>query len=316
MTRINLDVRHRGQHLAKRAATFQAIRDGRIQVFAKRTETCRTTPEHPTDLTDEVEDKAKRRPGPRRRWPLALALAVAAPAQAQGTQEAALAKKLANPIASLISVPLQYNYDTYGGAERRRARQPPNIQPVIPFSLNDQWNLITRNIIPLVDQGAFPTDAMNTSGLGDITSSLFFSPKEPTASGMIWGGAGVPLPTATKDVLGAEKWGHRADGRGAEADRAVDGGHAGQPHLGLRRRQHARQCQRHLPCSPSCHYTTQTQTTFSANTESTYDWRNSQWTVPLNVGVAQMFKIGSQIMQAQVAAARYWADAPGDGPEG
>jgi len=143
-----------------------------------------------------------------------MAMLMAAPVRAQEVAAASevaraeLAKKLANPLASLISVPLQYNYDTYGGANNGARVNRLNIQPVIPFSLNDQWNLITRNIIPLVDQSAFPTDAMNASGLGDIISSLFFSPKEPTAGGLIWGvGPVFLLPTATKDVLGAEKWG-------------------------------------------------------------------------------------------------------------
>ena len=246
---------------------------------------------------------------------LALALAVAAPAQAQGTQEAALAKKLANPIASLISVPLQYNYDTYGGANDGARVNRLNIQPVIPFSLNDQWNLITRNISPLVDQSAFPTDAMNTSGLGDITSSLFFSPKEPTAGGLIWGvGPVFLLPTATQDLLGAEKWGIGPTGVALKQTGPWTLGMLAN-HIWGSGGDDTRDNVNATFLQPFVSYTTQTQTTFSANTESTYDWRNSQWTVPLNVGVAQMFKIGSQIMQAQVAA-RYWADAPGDGPEG
>jgi hypothetical protein len=241
---------------------------------------------------------------------------VAAPALAQAqSDEAALAKKLANPIASLISVPLQYNYDTYGGANDGARVNRMNIQTAIPFSLNDQWNLITRNIIPLVDQGAFPTDAMNTSGLGDITSSLFFSPKEPTASGMIWGvGPVFLLPTATKDVLGAEKWGIGPTGVALKQTGPWTVGRLAN-HIWGSGGDNTRDNVNATFLQPFVSYTTQTQTTFSANTESTYDWRNSQWTVPLNVGVAQMFKIGSQIMQAQVAA-RYWADAPGDGPEG
>ena len=234
---------------------------------------------------------------------------------ADAAARAALAKKLANPIASLISVPLQYNYDTYGGANDGARVNRLNIQPVIPFSLNDQWNLITRNIIPLVDQSAFPTDAMNTSGLGDITSSLFFSPKEPTAGGLIWGvGPVFLLPTATQDLLGAEKWGIGPTGVALKQTGPWTVGMLAN-HIWGSGGDDTRDNVNATFLQPFVSYTTQTQTTFSANTESTYDWRNSQWTVPLNVGVAQMFKIGSQIMQAQVAA-RYWADAPADGPEG
>jgi hypothetical protein len=60
-----------------------------------------------------------------------------------------------------------------------------NIQPVIPFSLNDDWIVITRTIVPLVDQQDFPLEAMNESGLGDTVASQFFSPKAPTAGGLI-----------------------------------------------------------------------------------------------------------------------------------
>jgi len=139
-------------------------------------------------------------------WMPALAisaLALSVPARAQDDQAAELAKKLSNPVASLISVPLQYNYDDYGGANDGAAVSKLVIQPVIPFSLNEDWNLITRTLIPLVDQADFPLDALNESGLGDITPSFFFSPKAPTAGGWIWGAGPVfLLPTATADVLG------------------------------------------------------------------------------------------------------------------
>ena len=125
------------------------------------------------------------------------------------TDDAAeLAKKLANPIASLISVPLQYNYDEYGGLNDGASVSRLNIQPVMPFSLNDEWNLITRTIVPLIDQQDFPLDALNESGLGDIVASQFFSPKAPSANGWLWGVGPVRLlPTASDEVLGGEQWG-------------------------------------------------------------------------------------------------------------
>lgn len=62
-------------------------------------------------------------------------------------------------------------------------------------------------------------------------------------------------------------------------------------------------------------YVTKTQTTIGLNTESTYDWENEQWSVPVVGQVAQLFKIGPQILQLAVAA-KYWAESPDDGPEG
>jgi hypothetical protein len=243
------------------------------------------------------------------------ATALAAPVLAQDDQAAELAKKLANPIASLISVPLQYNYDKYGGANDGASVSRLNVQPVIPFSLNEDWNLITRTILPLLDQRGFPAAATNESGLGDTTSSLFFSPKAPTSGGWIWGAGPVfLLPTATQDVLGAEKWGLGPTGVilrqtgpwtvgmlanhiwsvGGDANRADVNATFLQPFMA---------------------YTTKTHTTFSVNTESTYDWKNQQWAVPFNLQAAQVFKIGNQALQFMVGA-RYWADAPDDGPKG
>lgn len=119
-----------------------------------------------------------------------------------------LVKKLANPIASLISVPAQYNYDEYGGMNDGASVNRLNIQPVIPFSLTSELNVITRTIMPLIEQQDFLLDSMNESGLGDIVASQFFSPKEPGTGGWIWGVGSVELlPSASDDMRGGEKWG-------------------------------------------------------------------------------------------------------------
>lgn len=83
-----------------------------------------------------------------------------------------------------------------------------NVQPVIPVSLNAGWNLISRTIVPLVDQkDVFPVSG-GQSGLGDILQSAFFSPTKPTAGGIIWSAGPVfLLPTATNSLLGGQKWG-------------------------------------------------------------------------------------------------------------
>src|SRR5262245_27112706 len=128
----------------------------------------------------------------------------APPAAAQEHDADALAKQLANPVAALISVPFQLNYDS--GYANDGEKWLLNVQPVIPISLNEKWNVISRTILPLVDQHDVANDG-SQSGLGDTVQSFFFSPKEPMASGWIVGaGPAILLPTATDDLLGQKQW--------------------------------------------------------------------------------------------------------------
>ena len=237
-------------------------------------------------------------------------LALAATAlQAQDTD---LAQKLANPIAALISVPIQSNYD-FGIGAGDGAKFTTNIQPVIPFGISEDWNLISRTIVPIIDQEGFAAagDALDASGLGDIVQSFFFSPKE---SSPIWGvGPVVLLPTATDSLLGGEKWGMgptvvmlKQEGPwtyGVLANHLWDVGG-----------DDARNSINATLLQPFVSYITPTKTTFSLNTESTYDWQGNQWSVPINLVVSQLMKIGDQPVQAFVGA-RYYAETPTNGPE-
>ena len=118
--------------------------------------------------------------------------------------EGDLAQAAQNPVADLISVPLQNNA-TFGIGEFDRTRDVLNIQPVIPIKAGE-WNLINRTIVPVVSQPDFFESTGRTFGLGDITHSLFVSPAK--AGKVIWGiGPIILLPTATDTFLGTGKWG-------------------------------------------------------------------------------------------------------------
>jgi hypothetical protein len=226
-------------------------------------------------------------------------------------EDADLAKQLANPVSSLISLPIQSNVD-FGIGPGDGTRWTTNVQPVIPITLNENWNLISRTILPVVDvEGIQFGGAGDAFGLGDTVQSFFFSPAQ---SDPIWGlGPALLIPTATDSVLGGEKWGAGPTGvilkqtgpwtYGALANHLWD--FAGDD---------SRSSVNATFLQPFVSYITPTKTTFSLNLESTYDWNRNQWTVPANFMVSQLVKVGGQPLQF-FAGARYYLDKPDGGPE-
>jgi hypothetical protein len=115
-----------------------------------------------------------------------------------------LAKASQNPVADLISLPLQNNTNFEFGP-REKTQNVLNVQPVIPFHLTPEWNLINRTIIPVISQPGFTPDQDRKEGLGDINTTLFLSPAKPGK--LIWGvGPIFVFPSATDERLGTEKW--------------------------------------------------------------------------------------------------------------
>jgi len=250
-----------------------------------------------------------------RAWPGILAVVMSAralPAQAPSPEAAELAKKLANPVASLISVPLQYNYDTYRGTNDGASVNLLNIQPVIPFSLNEKWNLITRTIVPLLDRQGFVPDDLNEAGLGDIVATQYFSPKS-SAAGWTWGvGPAELLPTASDEFLGGGKWGLGPTAVVLKQAGPWTTGFLG-THIWSVGGDDARAAISLTTLQPFVTYVTRTHTTFVVLTETTYDWEQDQWSVPVIAVVSKLLKVGPQVCQIGVGG-KYWAEAPEDGP--
>lgn len=239
---------------------------------------------------------------------------------------AELAKKLSNPVANLISVPLQSNWD-FGieapdevkkipGLHFRDAyRYTLNVQPVIPISISEDWNVIIRAIVPFIHAESPVKELDDQEGLADIVNSFFFSPKAPTSGGWIWGAGPVfLLPIGSDDLLTADKWGAGPTGvvlrQGGPWTYGMLANHiwsfAGNDN---------REDVSNTFLQPFLSYTTPTAWTFTLNTETTYDWKNEQWTVPINGVVSKVTKIGSQLISVG-GGVRYWADSPDSGPEG
>lgn len=231
---------------------------------------------------------------------------------AESDDTAELARKLSNPVANLISVPLQYNYDENYGADDEGSKSILNIQPVAPFALSDKWNVITRTIVPLVDADDVPSGT-SESGLGDIQASQFFSPM-PEPGGWIWGVGPIELfPTASDEVLGGEKWGAGPTFVVLKQEGSWTYGMLAN-HVWSFAGDDDRSDISSSFMQPFLAYLTKTHTTLTLNTESTYDWKGEEWGVPVNAIVSQMLKIGKMPISVAIGA-RYWADSPDNGPE-
>ncbi|WP_233710177.1 transporter [Pseudomaricurvus albidus] len=227
----------------------------------------------------------------------------------------ALAKQLANPVASLVSVPFQLNYDHNLGPDDEGERYTLNIQPVVPFSVGDDWNLISRTILPVMYQDDVVPNEGSQSGIGDVVQSVFLSPKEPTSGGWIWGvGPVFLLPTASDELLGTEQWGAGPTAVMLQQHGPWTNGVLVN-HIWSYAGDNDRADVNSTFFQPFITYTTKQAVTFSFNTETTYDWEADEASIPVNFVASKVMKFGDQTVSLG-AGLRYWVDTPDNGPEG
>jgi hypothetical protein len=216
----------------------------------------------------------------------------------QSTEE--LAKAAQNPVAAMISVPFQNNTN-FDVGPYGRAQDILNIQPVIPITLSPEWNLISRTIIPLMDQPN-PAEDSSIFGLGDINGTLFLSPAHPGA--VIWGvGPILTAPTATNAILGTGKW-----LAGPSAVALVMPGHWVIGALVNNQWSFAGASDRASVntglIQPFINYNLLRGWYLTSSPVITVNWNadsGQQWTVPIGGGIGRIFKIGGQAFNAQVA---------------
>jgi hypothetical protein len=253
------------------------------------------------------------------RWTVTLGLCLLAqgmaPAFAGEEEDTELATELANPLANLISIPFQGNYNGGIGPGEGGDRVFVNVQPVIPFTINDDWNLISRTILPVTWQNdIFPT-AGTQFGLGNTTESLFLSPSRVT-NGFTWGiGPVLLLPTATDNLLGLDTWGVGPTAVGLWQGQGWT--------IGMLANQiwsvagDSSDAVNATFLQPFVSYTTPDAWTFSLNTESTYNWKANSWSVPINASVSKLVMMGGKLPVSYFAGLRYWVESPEDvGPTG
>jgi hypothetical protein len=230
-----------------------------------------------------------------------MPLCQSAPANAEDTAE--VAKQAQNPIASVISVPFQNN-TTFGVGENSSVQDSLLIEPVVPFRLSSDWNLITRTIIPVIDQPTLAPGLGDVSGLGDVQLSLYLSPVKPFG-GLIWGlGPAFSFATATDRSLGTGK-----DSAGLSTalltiqgpwlvgvlitDVASIGG------------QDARKSVHEFLMQPFVDYNFSRGWYLASSPIMTADWKASagnKWTVPVGGGGGRIVRIGHMAVNSYVQA--------------
>jgi len=232
---------------------------------------------------------------------------------AESTNEE-LAKAAQNPVANLVSVPFQENINFNVGPQGG-VQSILNIQPVIPFELSADWNLITRTIMPVVSQPPFAPGQDTQFGLGDAQLSLFLSPAKKT-EGFIWGvGMITQTPTHTDSRLGSPIWGLgpsivglRIDGPwvyGALINNVWSLGGSGS------------NAYNNFLLQPFINYNFgKTGTYLTSSPIATANWKTGQWVVPLGGGIGQIFRMfGKLPVNAQLSSYYNVAHPEDLGPE-
>ena len=219
-----------------------------------------------------------------------------------GGDETSLARAAQNPIADLISLPFQNNFN-FNQGPRERTQWIMNIQPVIPIKLNDRLNLITRTILPVINQPSLAPGMSSTFGVGDLNASFFFSPVNN--SNITWGaGPVVSLPTATDDVLGTGKVSLGVSGVVlAMPGKFVVGGLVS--NLWSVAGEGGRDDVNFFLAQPFVNYNIKNGWYLTSSPIITANWEASssdQWTIPIGGGVGKIFRIGKQPINMSLQA--------------
>ena len=213
--------------------------------------------------------------------------------ESNASENAELAKKLSNPIADLVSLPFQFNWEN-GIGPLDQTRYILNIQPVMPFSLNEDVNMIVRVIAPIVSQPApLVPGGVATSGVSDVLTSFFFA---PTGSPLVWGvGPVVSVPSTSVPALGTEKWSAGPTAIVLKQQGGLTyGALVNQVWSFAGNVSRADVSQMFL--QPFVAYTTTGAWTYTLQSESTANWEvnsSDRWNVPINGLVAKLSTFGT-----------------------
>jgi hypothetical protein len=249
---------------------------------------------------------------------VALLVFVTASAHAQAeTKEESNAKEMAqgavNPLTTTITVPIQVEYNENIGPTDDGTRTTVFVQPIIPIKISENWNLITRTIVPLIQQDDIFPGAGSQSGLGDISESLFFSPDYTVDGWTIGAGPYLQFDTATDDYLGFEEHGAGASVIALKVDGHLQYGFLANQAYSIEG--HVGGAYSYAFIQPFVDYTTDGGLTWEFTSESTYNWKDDAWSVPLTVTASQFVMVGDLPILIG-GGVKYWAESAAGDPEG
>jgi len=225
---------------------------------------------------------------------LAICLVVSGPARAQDRSDdenEMLAKKLSNPISDLVSVPFQFNWEQKVGP-LELSQFILNVQPVIPFTLNPDWNLILRVIVPFVGQPPFFPGDLGEFGVGDMTTSFFFSPVSHDGFTVGFGPAVVTTQSYQPTI---------SSGKYSIGPTAVALNQSGKWTIGVLWNQvwsfagdPRRRSVNQMFLEPFLAYQARKTITLTVQSETTADWNatTDNWTVPINFLISKLSSFG------------------------
>jgi hypothetical protein len=236
------------------------------------------------------------------------------PEKSAQSDETDLAKKVQNPVANLISVPFQSNFN-FGVGPDDGVQYVGNLQPVVPVKLGEAWNVINRPVIPLVYQPRSSDTQGSEWGLGDIQYQAYLSPAKPGK--LIWGvGPVLGFPSATDDILGTEKWtaGPAFVALTIQGPWVLGANVLNQwSFAGDSDREHVNQ----FFLQPFVNFNLPRGWYLTASPAITANWKadsGEKWTVPVGGGVGKLLKLGNQPINLQVQAFGF-PEKPKGGPE-
>jgi len=219
-----------------------------------------------------------------------------------------LAKKTQNPVADMISLPFQNNFN-FGVGPDNDLQYVLNIQPVWPFKLTEDWNLITRTILPVIYQPELAPGFGDEFGLGDTLFTGFLSPRKPGK--LIWGaGPAVLIPTSTDESLGVGQWGLGPSGVVLTMQGPWVYGALVNNVWSFEGDYNAMLIQPFINYNFPSHWYVCSSPIVTANWEADSD---NQWTVPIGGGAGKVFHLGKQPVNCQ-AQVFYNLETPDGGP--